>query len=624
MGDVRSAVEPDLALPPLPRKETRERTARMTIQHISLDHLDPHPDNPRIEPRQDVIESLAARMREGGFDEAHALIVRPIGDRFQIISGHHRAAAAREAALSSVPAWVREMPDDEAFMALALCNTHGELTPLERGMHALKSGMTVRAYADLVGRGASTVDFERRAAKVASACPLGWTRPDAKHLSEIHAAPSFLWPALVEAAAAEDWTVERVRKAVAAVKDAPAPAGWWDGQAVARAIVAGTMQPRDMERAEIKAQAGAEAVADGLDDGEARAEALLANLHTAKPSSVSDVLAIVNAALEQHAAAVKANRDAETALQRQAEQAAAKAARLRSSCSLEDWRGLDDATRAHLLSGEVGDRPTFNKTNESVEWAWWTWNPVTGCNHGCPYCYARVIATSGRTAGAFPNGFAPTLCPSRLSAPRFTKIPKEAETDSRWRNVFVCSMADLFGRWVPAEWVDAVIREARNAQDWNFLCLTKFPKRMAEFEMPANMWMGTSVDLQARVAAAEAGFARVNSKVRWISVEPMLEPLRFKRMDLFNWIVIGGASAQPATADSPATPEWRPPFEWIVDLVKQARDAGVKVYFKTNLLGHRVLELPFDAPIKSDPIEAPAVFHYLNKPATPEQVAEAA
>lgn len=42
-------------------------------------------------------------------------------------------------------------------------------------------------------------------------------------LSEIHAAPSWLWPALVEAAAAEEWTVERVRKAVAAVKEASDP-----------------------------------------------------------------------------------------------------------------------------------------------------------------------------------------------------------------------------------------------------------------------------------------------------------------------------------------------------------------------------------------------------------------
>ena len=41
-----------------------------------------------------------------------------------------------------------------AFMALVLCNTHGELTPLERGMHALKSGMSVRGYGEKVGRSA--------------------------------------------------------------------------------------------------------------------------------------------------------------------------------------------------------------------------------------------------------------------------------------------------------------------------------------------------------------------------------------------------------------------------------------------------------------------------------------
>lgn len=44
--------------------------------------------------------------------------------------------------------------------------------------------------------------------------------------------------------------------------------------------------------------------------------------------------------------------------------------------------------------------------------------------------------------------------------------------------------------------------------------------------------------------------------------------------------------------------------------MKRARDAGVKVYFKTNLLGSRLLELPFGAPIAADPQEAPAVFYY--------------
>jgi protein gp37 len=168
-------------------------------------------------------------------------------------------------------------------------------------------------------------------------------------------------------------------------------------------------------------------------------------------------------------------------------------------------------------------------------------------------------------------------------------------------------MADIFGRWVPAEWIEAVLREIRNAPQWNFLCLTKFPKRMAEFEIPSNAWMGTTVDLQARVTAAEDGFKNIGASVKWLSCEPLLESLRFKHLDRFNWIVIGGASR------SSQTPEWRPPHDWIVDLVKQAREAGLKVYFKTNLLGSRILELPFDAPIEADPQEAPAAFHYLKK-----------
>lgn len=187
------------------------------------------------------------------------------------------------------------------------------------------------------------------------------------------------------------------------------------------------------------------------------------------------------------------------------------------------------------------------------------------------------------------------------------KVPKEAMLDARFKNVFLGSMADVFGCWVPKEWIDAVLAECAAASVWNFLCLTKFPKRMAEFDVPENVWMGTTVDLQVRVKAAEEAFANARSKVRWLSCEPLLEPLRFQHLNRFNWIVIGGASR------TSKTPEWRPPFIWIVDLVKQARDAGLKVYFKDNLFGNnpRILELPFDAPIASDPAEAPAVFHYL-------------
>jgi protein gp37 len=99
-----------------------------------------------------------------------------------------------------------------------------------------------------------------------------------------------------------------------------------------------------------------------------------------------------------------------------------------------------------------------------------------------------------------------------------------------------------------------VLAEARSAPSWNFLFLTKFPKRMAEFDLPDNAWMGTTVDLQVRVKAAEETFARIKSGVRWLSVEPMLEPLKFTRLDLFQWIVW----TDPLSLDGGATEIRRP------------------------------------------------------------------
>ena|SRR5215469_11877420 len=121
-----------------------------------------------------------------------------------------------------------------------------------------------------------------------------------------------------------------------------------------------------------------------------------------------------------------------------------------------------------------------------------------------------------------------------------------------------------------------------------------------------------------RVAPAEASFASVGAKIKWLSCEPLLEPLRFKHLDRFDWIVIGGASKSTKTS------VWRPPYAWVEDLVKQARDAGLKVNMKSKLFGEdakagyvgnaRILELSFDAPLERDVEVAPGVFQYL-KPA---------
>lgn len=275
--------------------------------------------------------------------------------------------------------------------------------------------------------------------------------------------------------------------------------------------------------------------------------------------------------------------------------------KVKSSFSIADWQALTDVQRSTIIDGATGNSKFNEQETNNIEWAMYSWNPITGCKHNCPYCYARDIAER-----FYEQKFEPTFLPDRLAAPFNTKVPYEAAHNIGHKNVFTCSMADLFGRWVPSDWIQAVLDTVAKAPQWNFLFLTKFPIRMAEFEFPDNAWVGTSVDCQARVKNAEDAFRKVNAKVKWLSCEPLLEPLQFTSLEMFSWIVLGGASK------STQTPEWRPPRAWINSIEQQAHEVGCMVYEKTNLL-ERIKEYP-GADI--EPRELPQSLHYL---ATPEK-----
>lgn len=250
---------------------------------------------------------------------------------------------------------------------------------------------------------------------------------------------------------------------------------------------------------------------------------------------------------------------------------------------------LDEWNAGERWYGGRSVKSMNKQDDENIEWAAWSWNPVTGCLHNCDYCYARDIANR-----FYPYGFQPAFIPERLDAPANTKQggPRWKD-DIGYRNVFTCSMADLFGKWVPEAWIQEVLAAIESNPQWTFLLLTKFPVRMAEFTYPANVWLGTTVDKQYAVERAESAFRKIKSSgfagVCWLSCEPMLESLTFSKLDMFDWVVMGGASK------STRTPEMRPPFDDVVNLYEQARAASCRVYMKTNLgIEQRIREYPND------------------------------
>ena len=221
--------------------------------------------------------------------------------------------------------------------------------------------------------------------------------------------------------------------------------------------------------------------------------------------------------------------------------------------------------------------PKFNyQAAHSIEWAKFTWNPVTGCLHDCQYCYARDLANRFN-----PYKFEPHFWPERLAAPRNTKIPKGKENEPGIRNVFTVSMGDLFGRWVPFVWIDQIFDVIRENNQWNFIFLTKNPRRYLELTFPGNCWIGATADTQERADIALDVFAKLNvPNIKFLSCEPLSENIHVYYYDklTIDWLIIGGRSR------STGMPAIQPEWEWVESLLRQARKFDIPVYFKPNLI----------------------------------------
>lgn len=211
----------------------------------------------------------------------------------------------------------------------------------------------------------------------------------------------------------------------------------------------------------------------------------------------------------------------------------------------------------------------------SIEWTDATWNPLRGCTKvspGCKHCYAEVFAERFRGVPGHPyeQGFDLRLVPEKLEQPLRWKTP---------RRIFVNSMSDLFQPGVPPDYIAKVAAVMIRAPWHTFQVLTKRADRMADLlnsslafaaDQP-HIWWGTSVENRKHGVPRIAQLQRAKARVRFLSVEPLLEDLGKLNLKGIHWVIVGGESGHGARPMSP---------DWVASIKGQCSKANVPFFFK--------------------------------------------
>lgn len=220
-----------------------------------------------------------------------------------------------------------------------------------------------------------------------------------------------------------------------------------------------------------------------------------------------------------------------------------------------------------------------------------TSNPVGGCLHACRWhmpdgttaiCYAESVA-EGVAQAAYPDGF----------AAHYWKPQQMAQWHKRKQpaGIFLDSMSDLMGHWVPDEQIQEVLDNAAACPQHVFFLLTKNAPRLLKFKFPANVWVGVSsppdVFMGKELSPGQQRrmldraldiLTDVQASVRWMSFEPLswdVSQWVAYRDRALNWAVIGAASRGR---------DYFPPAEQHVrNLIDVLDYQGAPVYMKGNM-----------------------------------------
>ncbi|HOK44347.1 MAG TPA: DUF5131 family protein [Bryobacteraceae bacterium] len=220
-----------------------------------------------------------------------------------------------------------------------------------------------------------------------------------------------------------------------------------------------------------------------------------------------------------------------------------------------------------------------------IEWTDHTFNPWIGCakvSEGCANCYAEALMDKRMGKAKWgPNGTRRRTSAAWKLPPRWDR---KARREHRMAKVFCASLADVFeDRPELVPWRDELLSLIHTTPNLYWQLLTKRPENVLRMvddlrypldgllwdQFRERVWMGTSAENQEMLDKRVPELRHIPARVRWLSCEPLLGPLVVP--EGIDWVVVGGESG----------PHARPcNVEWIRDIVRQCRAAGVACFVK--------------------------------------------
>ncbi|XHH27943.1 phage Gp37/Gp68 family protein [Xanthomonas euroxanthea] len=189
------------------------------------------------------------------------------------------------------------------------------------------------------------------------------------------------------------------------------------------------------------------------------------------------------------------------------------------------------------------------------------------------FCWLQALLC--RSHGTAASGHGNAWLRKRVCLALDRRAPERPHEAQKATIYFVNSMSDLFHEKVPSEYIDRVMDVISQTPQHSYQILTKRAARMARYfktrAVPSNAWLGVSVENRRHGVPRIDHLRKVDAKIRFLSVEPLLEDVGDLDLSNIHWVIVGGESGAKAR---PMKPEW-------ADAVRiQCTEQDVAFFFK--------------------------------------------